>query len=350
MTKTKIFILYTGGTIGMAPSNPEKADSPLVPQSWEQLQQFMPAIQENGYYTAVRNIEFSYYSFPEVMDSSQLTVDHWVEMANIIYNNYASYDGFIIIHGTDTMAFTASGLSFMLANLSKPVVLTGSQLPISHSRTDAISNFSNSIHLAGAKAFNLTPVNEVTICFNDRLYRGNRCTKASTRDLEGFLSPNYPALAELEETIKINKSELLSPTGDSLELLTDFDTNVVVLTLFPGFQVELLKKLIEDRDIDGLLIKTYGSGNAPCTPEFLSTLKRAKENGTTIMFISQCLEGGVHLGKYAASDYFTPIGVVSGGDMTSEAALAKMMWVLGQTKDQTEREKLLHENLRGERS
>lgn len=348
MTKTRVFILYTGGTIGMGPQNPEISDSPLIPQSWEQLQKYMHSIHEDGYFSKVKNIEFEYHSFPVLLDSSQLDISHWIQMAEEIEKRYNDFDGFIIIHGTDTMAYTASGLSFMFSNLNKPVVLTGSQLPISHSRTDAITNFSNAIHIAGAKAFDLPAINEVTVCFNDRLLRGNRCTKASTNVFEGFVSPDYPALAELEESIKVKSTYLLdSPTGQ-FSINTNLNPNVVVLTLFPGFRVQLLQKLIEDDDIDGLIIKTYGSGNAPCTEAFLSCLKQAKKQGTTIMFTTQCPQGGVKLGKYASSDVFRPIGVLSGGDLTNEAALAKMMWVLGQKSSTKEIENLLQTNLRGE--
>jgi L-asparaginase len=348
MERTKLLILYTGGTIGMGPMNPENSDSPLIPQRWEQLQKYMHSIHEEGYFSTVRNIDFEYYSFPELLDSSQLDISHWILMAEAIETHYDSYDGFIIIHGTDTMAYTASGLSFMLENLDKPVVITGSQLPISHSRTDAITNFSNAIHIAGAKAFGLPIVKEVTVCFNDRLLRGNRCTKASTNVFEGFVSPDYPPLAELQESIKVKVRNLREDATSPFSVNKKLNPNVIILTLFPGFQVSHLQKLIKDDEIDGLIIKTYGSGNAPCTDAFLNCLKQAKKQGTIILFTTQCLQGGVKLGKYAASDVFLPIGVLSGGDLTNESALAKMMWVLGQELPNSEVERLLQTDLRGE--
>ena len=348
MEKTKVFVLYTGGTIGMAPKHSTENDSPLVPQSWEQLQQYMPSIHPDGYFSKVRNIEFEYESFTELLDSSQLDITHWVQMAEAIESRYDDFDGFIIIHGTDTMAYTASGLRFIFQNLAKPVVLTGSQLPISHSRTDAIMNFSNAIHIAGAKAFGLQPIKEVTVCFNDTLLRGNRCTKASTNVFEGFVSPDYPPLAELEESIKIKTRNLLPEASGAFSINTKLNPNVIVLTLFPGFKVSHLQKLIDDDEIDGLIIKTYGSGNAPCTAEFIDCLQQAKRQGTTILFTTQSLQGGVKLGKYAASDVFRPIGVISGGDLTNEAALAKMMWVLGQNLQTKEVEIQLQSDLRGE--
>ncbi len=348
MEQTRILILYTGGTIGMGPKDPSKLNSPLIPQSWEQLQFYMPSIHPEGYFSKIKNIEFEYSAFDELLDSSQFDISHWAKMAEVIQHHYDNFDGFIIIHGTDTMAYTAAGLSFMFENLSKPVVLTGSQLPISHSRTDAISNFSNAIHIAGAKAFSLPVINEVVICFNDRLFRGNRCTKASTNDFHGFISPNYLPLAELEESIRIKSHRVLPLPNGQFNVNYSLNPNVIVLTLFPGFQVKNLQKLIQDDEIEGLIIKTYGSGNAPASESFLSALRQAKSQGTTILFTSQCLDGGVTLGKYEASDVFLPIGVISGGDMTSEAALAKMMWVLGQNGSEKEKEKMLQTSLRGE--
>ncbi|MBI1306239.1 MAG: type I asparaginase [Bacteroidetes bacterium] len=350
MPEARVFILYTGGTIGMGHLDPAIPHSPLVPKSWEELQHFMPSIQPNGYFPLTKGIEFEYHSFDEVMDSSQFNTGHWKMMAEEIEKRYDDFDGFIIIHGTDTMAYTASGLSFMFENLAKPVVLTGSQLPISHSRTDAVNNLSNAIHVAAAKAFDLDLIPEVCVCFNDKLLRGNRSTKASTNDFDGFISPNYQPLAELEEKIKIRKEYVLNqPTGNFLTQ-TELNINVIEIGLFPGMRPDLLRKLVIDDEVDGLILKTYGSGNAPCSDEFVSVLRKAHDNGTHIMFISQCLQGGVEMGKYNASSPFQNLGIISGGDMTPEAALAKMMFVLGLRKSYSETRFMLQQNLVGERS
>jgi L-asparaginase len=350
MSSQKVLILYTGGTIGMGYKNPEVINSPLVPQKWNQIQKFMPSIQPNGYFSGVRNIEFTYQSLPEILDSSQMGTNHWLQMAEVIDSNYTDFDGFIIIHGTDTMAYTASGLSFLLQNLGKPVVLTGSQLPISHSRTDAINNLSNAIHIAAAASFGLPIVPEVCICFNDRLFRGNRSTKASTNDFEGFVSPNYPALADLEQVIKFHPNTILKKPKAVFSIKPQLSTKVMDIGLFPGLQPSLLRKLVDDEEVDGLILKTYGAGNAPCTSEFVSVLKEARNKGTHILFITQCYQGGVQLGKYEASSAFLDMGVISGGDMTNESALAKMVWVLGQRLGVSETRRLLETNLCGERS
>lgn len=348
MAKSRIFILYTGGTIGMAPENPTEAHSPLVPKSWNELQRYMPAIQSGGYFTRVKDIEFEYHSFEEVADSSQFNTSHWIKMAGEIEKRYDAFNGFIIIHGTDTMAYTASGLSFLLENLDKPVVLTGSQLPISHSRTDAINNLSNAIHIASAASFGLEPVNEVTVCFSDRLFRGNRCTKASTNDFDGFLSPNYPPLAELKQQIRIKSKYLLEEPKKAFKCHRTLNTNVLEIGLFPGLKAHHLRKLIIDQEVDGLILKAYGSGNAPCNAEFIAVLSEAIEAGTYIMFITQCLQGAVEIGKYGASSIFRDLQVISGFDMTPEAALAKMMFVLDLKLPRAETIQMLETDLRGE--
>lgn len=346
----RIFILYTGGTIGMGHADPFDSSSPLVPRSWENLQEYMPAIQEDGYFCKQKDIVIDYHSIDEIKDSSQFTTDDWVCMAEEIENRYDDYDGFVIIHGTDTMAYSASGLSFLLENLDKPVIFTGSQLPINDPRTDAINNLSNALHLAAADAFGIPVLNEVCICFNDRVLRGNRTTKMSTNDFEGFESPNYNHLGDLEERIKIHTHRMLPPARGSFHVHKDMNSNVMGIGLFPGLKANQLRKLVEDDHINGIVMKAYGNGNAPNTPEFVALLKEARDSGTHILFITQCFHGGVNLSKYQSGKVFEELGVIPGGDMTDEAAISKMMFVLGKTTDSQQVRTLLLQNLRGERN
>lgn len=344
---TKVFILYTGGTIGMALRDPKDRNSELIPQDWENLQKYMPSIKEDGIFRQEYGIEIDYHSLPQIQDSSQLNVADWQEMAKEIEKRYHQYDGFIIIHGTDTMSYTASGLSFIFQNLSKPVVITGSQLPISHSRTDAILNLSNAIHIAAYKAFGLPLIPEVCICFYDRLLRGNRSSKISTRDFEAFESPNYPHLAELYSGISPQKKHILKAVEESFHLRSELNNNVLELSMFPGLKASQLKKLVVDENVDGLIIETYGAGNVPTTDDFIKVLEEASKRGTLIMFISQCYHGGVNLSKYGPGKKCQDLGVISGSDMTKEAALTKMMWVLANIEPD-KRAEYLQKNLAGE--
>lgn len=322
-------------------------NSALVPQNWENLQQYIPSIQETGIFRKEYGIEIDYHSLPKIQDSSQLGVEDWQLMAGEIYSRHDDYDGFIIIHGTDTMAYTASALSFIFQDLQKPVVLTGSQLPVSHSRTDAVMNLSNAIHVAAYKAFDLPLIPEVSICFYDRLLRGNRATKISTSDFEGFESPNYPHLAELYESISVQSKQVRPKPNGHFSIATKMSNNVLDMTVFPGQRSEQLRKLVLDENIDGLILNTYGSGNVPTTPGFMNVLKEAAERGTLIMFISQCYHGGVHLKKYGPGKDCAELGVLSGFDMTKEAALTKMMWVLANVPKENQAA-YLQKNLAGE--
>lgn len=331
----------------MAPSDPSNPQSPLEPKDWIYLQQFMPSIRKDGYFTGTKGIEFTYQSLEIILDSSQFDTTHWMAMANIIKNNYNRYDGFIIIHGTDTMAYTASALSFMLQGLSKPIVLTGSQLPVSHPRSDAVTNLGNAIHIAGHKAFDMPVLPEVCICFDDRVYRGNRTLKFSTQDFKGFASPNYPALVELDETIRFFPHLFNQPDGE-LRIMNILDNRVISISLFPGIRAETITRLVGE-DTKGLIIHTFGAGNVPCTPEFIQAIEKVRNHGICVMFVTQCYHGGVELGKYKTSQVFRELGVISGGDMTNEAALAKMMWALGHFESEEIHKKLL-ENTVGERT
>lgn len=349
MPSTKILILYTGGTIGMGHETPGDSGSPLIPQGWEFLQKAMPALSADGFFTKEKGIEFTYKSFDDVIDSSEFIPNHWAQISEIVFENYDLYDGFIIIHGTDTMAYTASALSFSLQNLGKPVIITGSQLPIFHPRTDAISNLSNAIHIAAAKVFNLPVIPEVLICFNDKLLRGNRSTKSSSKDFSGFESPSFPEVGSLEQSIQISDKYTLEPPTEPFNIKPNFETNIIIITLFPGFNSDILSRLAADKKLKGVILRTFGSGNAPSSETFIKALKLLVDNAKTVLNISQCQEGFVNMKKYKTGTNLYNCGVISGADMTLEAATAKMMWLLG-NKSKIHINELFSKNLKGELS
>lgn len=335
MTKTAIYVLYTGGTIGMKSQDPGNPVSPLVPADRTDLLRYIPTLEEQeglhwdiGPLTDERGREFG------PIDSSDVTVTHWLRMAATIERLYQYYDGFVILHGTDTMAYTASALSFLLENLAKPVILTGSQLPISHPRTDGVLNLVNSMSIAGYRSTNLPLVPEVCICFGDRLLRGNRARKVSTLAWQGFASPNYPDLGRIGEKIRINRSAVRPAPDNSVQPFKaghSLNSDIMDISLFPGLKPERLAAVLKLPDIKGIIIRTYGAGNAPGNEEFLRVIAEATRSGSgsgrIIVNITQCLEGTVQQGQYAASEGLMSRGVVSGLDMTPEAALTKMMWL-----------------------
>jgi L-asparaginase len=345
--KARVLVIYTGGTIGMVPSDPTNPDSPLKPGDKEQLWKLMPGLGlKAGIFWDIKGLR----DVPP-LDSSDVNSIHWLKMAEAIEDEYENWDGFVILHGTDTMAYTTSGLSFLLANLSKPVVVTGSQLPISDERTDARLNFANAINIAGYKATGLPMVSEVVLCFGNRLLRGNRARKMSTSDLNGFDSPNCAWLGKLGEHIDINRELLLPASEESFYVNRTLNVNVMDIGLFPGLPAEVLKTLMVDNDnIKGFVMRTFGAGNAPGDVEFLEVLAQAiSQRNKVIINVTHCPNGTVEMGLYAASSSLLELGVISGLDMTPEAALAKMFWILG-----TEREDQIpiqmQINQRGEQS
>jgi L-asparaginase len=340
--KSKVFILYTGGTFGM-----KKTRKGLVPSSWDEIINYLPAIKNQNYFDFFSEINFTYYVLEPVVDSSNMNPQSWNRIAEKIKDNYGNYDGFIIIHGTDTLSYTASALSFMFENLNKPIVMTGSQLPIFHPRTDGIVNLSNAIYIAGYQSFDIDCIPEVCICFNDDVLRGNRSIKTSTNDFEGFSSPNFENLAYLEQNITLNHNLIQKRNKANLKLLPNFSENVVNVTVFPGYSPNTLISVVKNQKIDGIVLKTYGSGNLPNTPEWNELIKACEENNTLIFATTQCPNGKIEIGQYASSEILKSKCVISGRDITSEAALTKLMWVIGNYPYQ-ERHHILSQNIRGE--
>lgn len=309
----------------MAPSDPDDPDSPLVAQSLEEMLAFVPGLSYD------RRFRFRYESIEKPLDSSNVGPDNWIEMAKIIERSYDDYDGFIILHGTDTMAYTSSALAFMFENLSKPVVLTGSQIPISGIRTDGVMNFVNSVYVAGYKVSGLPCIPEVVIVFGDRIIRGCRARKVSAASWAGFDSPNFPHLGHIGERIRV-AATLLRPMPDAgrqFSVNTSLDTRVLDIGLTPGFRPAQLRHILSIPDIHAVLLRTFGTGNAPDGSEFLDTISSLTREGKTVLNVTQCLEGTVEMGLYAASSGLLERGVISALDMTPEAALTKLMWTLG---------------------
>src|ERR1039458_3691859 len=325
-TKAKVYVFYTGGTIGMAPQEPDKPGSPLVPQPLNELLKYVPGLDDTG-------IELGFGSFDKPLDSSNLGPQHWKEMAKAIEKEYDKYDGFVILHGTDTMAYTSSALSFMFENLGKPVVITGSQLQISHPRTDARQNFVNAVLIAGWKATELPCVPEVIVVFADKILRGCRTRKVSSLAWAGFDSPNYPPLGDIGEHIRINSELLRLPpkSGQNFQVNYELSEEVMDIGLFPGLKASQLEGVLGIKNVKGIVLRTFGAGNAPDYPDFLDAINNAT-NGRepkTILNVTQCQEGMVEMGLYAASSALLERGVISGLDMTPEAALTKLMWTMG---------------------
>ena len=341
--KSKVFILYTGGTFGMK----SMGEQGLEPSSWQEIIDYLPAIKNQTYFNFFSEINFTFETLEPVVDSSDMNPAIWARIAHRIEDNYELNDGFVIIHGTDTLAYTASALSFIFENLSKPIVLTGAQLPIFHPRTDGIVNLSNAIYIAGYKSFNLPCIPEVSICFNDDLLRGNRAVKSSTNDFEGFSSPNFENLAFMEQNISVKEELLYKPNTKKLNVKTNFSDKVVNVTIFPGYNVQALQELVSHKIIEGIVLKTFGAGNIPNNTYWQELIKNCEANDVLILATTQCPNGKIEIGQYASSKLLHSSAVIRGNDLTSEAALTKLMWVIGNYSS-AERGQILGKNLRGE--
>jgi L-asparaginase len=334
-----ILIIYTGGTIGMV-HDPNTGS--LIPIDFRHLTDHVPEIRNFGY-------ELHSISFDPVNDSSNVDPGVWVKIAEIIEKSYDEFDGFVILHGTDTMAYTASALSFMLENLGKSVILTGSQLPIGVLRTDGRENLITAIEIAAATENGQPAVPEVCIFFDNKLTRGNRTTKMSAEHFDAFYSPNYHPLAEVGLHLKYYNNLISYPSRDrKLVVHNVFDTNVAILKLFPGINKKLVSAVIKTEGLRGLIIETYGSGNAPTYQWFLDELKQFINIGGIIFNVTQCQGGSVEMGLYETSRQMLAAGVISGKDITSEASVTKLMHLLGRFSSTEEVVQYLNKSLAGE--
>lgn len=337
--KTKILLIYTGGTIGMAY---DRLTNALIPVDFHHIDEQIPELKR-------LNLEIDCYSFEIPIDSSNISTEHWIEIATVIEDKYNSYDGFVILHGSDTMAFSASALSFMLENLGKPVVFTGSQLPIGQIRTDGKENLITAVEIAALKNEDGTPkVPEVCILFEDGLYRGNRTHKKNAEYFEAFDSPNYPPLAKVGIGINFNQSQILKYPDKAFQVHKELDPNVHVLHLYPGIQPQAVEAILKTTNLKALVLLTYGAGNATTDVWFLEMLNAAIEKGVIIFNVTQCEIGSVKQGLYETSSAFNRIGVIGGNDITFEAAITKLMVLLGCGFSREEIIDYLKVSLRGE--
>jgi L-asparaginase len=337
-SKISILVIYTGGTIGMI-KDPETGM--LHPYNFELLSKHIPEINNFDY-----NIDS--YSFDPPIDSSNMKPDLWIKLATVIEEFYENYNGFVVLHGSDTMSFTASALSFMLENLNKSVIFTGSQLPIGISRTDGKENFITSIEIAAAQENDIAIVPEVCIYFENQLYRANRTHKYNAENFKAFSSLNYPVLAEAGVYIKYNKNAIHKPNFKRLRVHKNLDTNIVILKLFPGIQENAVNSILNIEGLRAVILETYGSGNAPTDQWFIDALSEAINKGIIIVNVTQCKGGAVELGKYQTSLNLNKIGIISGHDITSESAIVKTMLLLGNNFSEQKLRKYLQISIRGE--
>lgn len=337
-TKTsRVLVIYTGGTIGSV----RDASGGLVPLDFNEIHRHVPELEQPD-----REIEI--ISFEPPLDSSNVGTAEWLELAHAIEHHYHEFDGFVILHGTDTLAYTASALSFMLEGLRKPIIITGSQLPIGLPRTDGRENLLAAVDIAASSRFNQPIVQEVAVYFGSSLFRGNRTHKASAESMQALISPNLPALAEAGVDIIYNESLMYRDKTEQFSVNEALDNRVAWLPLFPGQPLEVIKRLTDWPELRGLVLATFGSGNAPSNPMLKSILSETHERGVTIVNVTQCGHGAVHPERYATAHLLRDCGVIPGGDMTTEAALTKLMVCLGREYTGEVAREFMSRNVRGE--
>lgn len=345
-----VLLIYTGGTLGSLRADPSDPLSPLVPAPLEEVMKLLPHYDpiDRKLPLGQGTVRLGAYSWEVPLDSSNIASRDWQEMAAVVRRHYTDYEGFVILHGTDTLAYTASALSFMLENLDRPVVVTGSQRPIGEVRSDAVQNLVTSIEIAAAQSLGARVIPEVCVFFRDELYRGCRTTKFSASSYDAFDSPNFPPLARAGEHIVVNEQALDTPSGHALHVREHLDENIACLDIFPGMSPRLLEGMLSAEGLRGVVLQTFGTGNAPSTPEFLDVIERAVRAGLIIVDITQCRSGEVELGLYEVSAGLLSRGVISGLDMTPEAALTKLKVILGEEEDPAVAADRMQINLQGE--
>jgi len=335
MSEHRLLILYTGGTIGMVQT---PGDTALKPFDFSNILRQMPEISRF-------RCSIDYHVFEPALDSSDMEPEHWLNIAEVIAQRYHDFDSFVVLHGSDTMAYTASALSFLLMGVNKPVILTGAQLPIGEIRTDAKENLITSIEIATTAP---VPVREVCIYFDYQLIRGNRAYKRSVQGFDAFTSYNYPLLAEARTDIQYKTQYYLKPEFDGLNPFTPLSRDVAILKFFPGIQAELVQAVLNTPGLKALLIESYGAGNLPVKIWLFDLLAEARDKNIVVVNITQCDSGRVEMGLYETSRHLAGLGVISGGDMTTEAAITKLMYLCGKYSDPDVIRQQVQENLCGE--
>ncbi len=336
--KRNILLIYTGGTIGMIKDYNSNA---LKAFNFSQILENIPELNQ-------LDCQIESISFDEPIDSSNMNKDYYIQIADTIESHYEVYDGFVVLTGSDTMSYTSSAISFMLENLQKPVVFTGSQLPIGYLRTDAKENLITSIEIASAHVNDQPIISEVCLYFEYKLYRANRTTKLSAEQFEAFTSMNYPPLAESGVYLQFNEELLLRSKEEKLIVRKDLITDIAILKLFPGISQNVVKSILSIPDLKGVVLETYGAGNAPTDDWFINLLSEAIQNDIRIVNVTQCAGGSVMMGHYETSTKLKSIGVIGAKDMTTESAVAKIMYLLGIGLSKEKFTQYFQECLRGE--